>query len=223
MIKSLIILPAMLVSITCCAQNWFSINSYGDNMPGYVLGMAGDTIDGSIRYDYPVIMQKRIAFFSEDNTSDPVIYSPDNIWGFSLAGKKWISTTVIMETYNGPYTFNRFGILESDQGVLMLIRIFNESDKIKKNINSAEAEKDLKNIDLDYPDNSLNQLYIKKTDGDAELLTSKEFKRSFLSKMRFYIGDCKSLMEKLENREYTIKDIYAITTEYNRWFESGRK
>jgi hypothetical protein len=105
----------------------------------------------------------------------------------------------------------------------MLLRIFNESDKLNKNVNSTEAEKKLKNIDLDYPDNSLDQLYIKKTDGDAELLTSKEFKKSFLSNMRSYIGDHKSLMQKIENREYTIKDIYAITAEYNRWFESGKK
>ena len=213
----------MIISITSYAQNWFSVNSQGDKVPGYVLGMAGDTIDGSISYDYPVIMQKRIAFFPEDNISDPVIYSPNNIWGFSLAGKKWISTTVLMETYNGLYAFNRFGIIESDQGALMLLRIFNESDKLKKNVNSTEAEKELKNIDLDYPDNSLDQLYIKKTDGDAELLTSKEFKRSFLSKMRSYIGDHKSLMQKVENKEYTIKDIFAITVEYNRWFESGKK
>ena len=190
-------------------------------MPGYILGMAGDTIQGFIKYDYPVIMQKRISFYAEADRSDPVMYSPENIWGYFVAGKKWISTNVIMETYNGPYSFRRFGILESDFGALMLLRIFNEGDKLKKNINSTEAEKELKNIKLNYPDHSLDQLYIKKTDGDAELLTSKAFRKSFLSKMKVYIGDDKELMKKIRNKDYTFKDIYEITPEYNQWYRSG--
>ena len=219
--KSLIILPAIFISFICHAQNWFSENNQGDKMPGYVLGMAGDTIQGFIKYDYPIIMQKRISFYPTDETSKPIIYSPENIWGFSVANKKWISATVIMETYDGQYTFKRFGILQKDQGALMLLRIFNERDKLKKNVNSAEAEKDLKNIDLNYPDNSIDQLYIKKTDGEAESLTSKAFKKSFLTKMRSYVGDNKNLLKKIESKEYSLKDIFRITEEYNQWAASG--
>jgi len=190
-------------------------------MPGYILGMAGDTIQGFIKYDYPVIMQKRISFYAKADQPDPVTYSPENIWGYSVAGKKWISTNVIMETYNGPYSFRRFGILESDFGALMLLRIFNEGDKLKKNMNSTEAEKELKNINLNYPDHSLDQLYIKKTDSDAELLTSKTFRKSFLSKMKVYIGDDKELLKKIRNKDYSLKDIFEITPEYNQWYRSG--
>ena len=165
-------------------------------------------------------MQKRISFFSTENASDPDIYSPDNIWGFSMSDKIWISTTVVMETYNGQYKFKRFGILESGQCPITLLRIFDETDKLKKKTNSEEAEKEFKNIYFNFPKNSLNQLYIQKIEGEAELLNSKEFKKSFISRMKSYIGDNRDLMQKVESKQYTIKNIYTIVTEYNKWYDS---
>lgn len=215
--KSLIIIPAILISLSCYSQDWFSTHGQGDKIPGYILGMAGDTIEGFIQYDYPIIMQKRIYFFPSENDTDPIIYVPDKIWGFFLSGKKWISTTVIMETYKGQYKFKRFGIVESDNGPLMLLRIFNESDKLKKKVNSEEAEKELKNAPLKFPENSLDQLYIKKIEGEAELLLAKEFKKSFIPRMKSYVGDDTTLMQKIESKQYTIKNIFTIVSEYNTW------
>jgi hypothetical protein len=218
--KSLLLLTAILISFSSYSQDWFSDYNQGEKIPGYVLGMTGDTIEGFIKYDYPIIVQKRISFYSDRNDPDAIIYNPDNIWGFSMAGEKWIGTTVIMETYNGPYEFKRFGILESEEGPLLLLRIFNENDKLKKKVNSAEAEKEVKNITLNFPENSLDQLYIKKNEGEAESILSKEFKKYFRSKMKSYVGDNKDLIDKIDAKEYSIKEIYSIVNEYNEYLKA---
>jgi len=217
--NSIMILSIIFFSVSCYSQDWFSTQNLGDKIPGYILGMDGDTIEGYIKYDYPIVMQKRIFFFPPEIVSNPIIYAPENIWEYALLGKKWISTTVIMNTYDGRYKFRRFGILESDQGPLKLLRIFDETDKLKKKTNS-EAEKEFKNIYFNFPKNSLNQLYIQKIEGEAELLNSKEFKKSFISKMNSYVGDHKELLQKIESRKYTLEHIFIIVSEYNEWFKS---
>ena len=218
--RSLIIIPLILFSYCGFSQDWFSIHNQGENIPGYILGIAGDTIKGSVRYDFPIVMQKRVYFNPKQGSASMEEYNPDNVRGYSINKKLWISTTVIMETYNGQYKFKRFGILESDPGPLFLLRIFDEQDKLKKNINSEEAEKMSKNIMLNYPENSLNSLYIKKIEGEAELLSAKSFKKSFISQIRMYVGDYEALMKKIESKQYQISDIRKIVAEYNKWFES---
>ena len=218
--KAPILITLILLSIHAFPQDWFTAHDQGENVPGYILGIAGDTIRGSVKYDFPVVMQKRIYFNPLQGSSDKVEYTPDNIRGYSLDEKLWISTTVIMETYNGQYKFKRFGILESDPGPISLLRIFDEQDKLKKKINSEEAEKMTKNILLSYPENSLNSLYIKKNEGEAELLPGKSFKKSFIPKIRTYVGDHEELMNKNDNKQYQIEDIRKIVAEYNKWFNS---
>ncbi len=218
--RSFIIIPLILVSLRTFPQDWFTEHAQGESIPGYVLGIAGDTILGSVKYDYPVVMQKRVYFNPSQGSAGMEEYTPDNIRGYSINEKLWISATVVIETYDGQYKFKRFGILESDPGPISLLRIFDEQDKLKKKINSEEAEKMTKNILLNYPDNSLRSLYIKKTDGEAELLSAKSFKKTFISKIRTYVGDFDELMKKIEAKEYQIGDIRKIVDEYNAWFES---
>lgn len=219
--KFLIIIALVLLSLPGLPQDWFTANGQGENIPGYVLGIAGDTIKGSITYDYPVVMQKRVYFNPLRESSTREEYSPENIRGYSIDEKLWISASVILETYNGPYKFKRFGILESDPGPISLLRVFDEQDKLKKRINSEEAEKMTKNIMVKYPENSLEYLYIKKTDGDAELVSGKSFRKSFITKIRTYVGDFDELMRKIESKQYQIEDIRKIVSEYNNWYESN--
>lgn len=220
--KFLIIIPVFLISFQALPQDWFLNHDYGESVSAYIIGMAGDTIKGSIKYDFPIVMQKRIYFNSLQDSNTREEYTPDNLTGYSIGGKSWISTSVIMETFNGPFRFKRFGILESDPGPVSLLRIFDEQDKLKKKINSAEAEKKSENIMLSYPENSLDYLYIKKNEGDAELLSAKSFKKSFVSKMRSYVGDYEALMQKIEAKQYQLGDLPKIVAEYNRWFELKR-
>jgi hypothetical protein len=35
-----------------------------------------------------------------------------------------------------------------------------------------------------------------------------------------YVGDFDDLMKKIETKQYQIKDIRKIVSEYNNWFES---
>ena len=221
--KTYITLTIILISYSCFSQEWFDKYNQGDKISGYILGLNGDTVEGFIKYDYPIIMQKRITFYSSENDTNPVVYSSEDIWGYALIGKKWLSTTVIMDTYDGQYKFRRFGILESDPGSVKLLRVFHESDKLKKKINSEQAEKEINNIYLDFPQNSLDQLYIQKVEYVAELLESREFRKSFISKMNSYVGDHETLYQKIKSKELNLKNIYAIVAEYNEWFNSKLK
>jgi len=208
--KILITLSITIVSYSAYSQEWFDTHNQGDRIPGYILGMNGDTIEGFIRYDFPIVMQKRISFYASEDDTESIVYSPEDIWGYALIGKKWISITVKMDTYDGNYKFRRFGILESEQGPVKLLRIFKETDKLKKKINSEQAERELNNIYLDYPQNSLDQLYIQKVESEAELVKSKEFKKSFISRMNFYVGDHAALIKKIESKEEILATIWCL-------------
>ena len=49
----------LVVSLQGTAQDWFSKNELGSQVDGYIIGIAGDTIYGSLEYSYPISMQKR--------------------------------------------------------------------------------------------------------------------------------------------------------------------
>jgi len=220
MYKTLILLLVFLISIDGHPQDWFSAHQEGEELPGYILGIAGDTIKGTIRYDYPIVMQKRIYFSPGTNSLERKTYNPDNIRGFAVDNRVWVSTPANMETYDGTFAFKRFGILEYGNGPVLLIRIFDEADKHKRKINSEEAEKEYENIALQYPENSVDHLYIRKMDGAAEPINSKPFRKSFVKRIRSYVGDHDALMQKIESKQYRIGDIRTIVSEYNAWFGS---
>lgn len=198
-------------------QDWFSQHKQGDPVKGYIITIAGDTLPGSIRYDYPVIMQKRISFTrSEDGNS--VTYQAKDIRGYSCAGQNWVSATVNIETYNGPIKFDRFGILYSGRGPLQLLRIFPEKDKVEKKMSSSKAETIYKGISTEESEKSFDDLYIKKFETPAESVTSQDFKKDFSANMSRYVSEDKDLMNKLNNKGYRYADLLKVVKEFNEWF-----
>lgn len=215
----LILFFAIIIHFTN-AQGWFSAYDRNDRREGYVIGIAGDTISGQIKYDYPVVMQKRVSFFQTLNQQNPILYGPGDIRGYGLEDKRWISTQVIMDTYEGPFQFNRFGIVESITGPISLLRIFEELDKKKKKINSEEAEIYYRNTLYNRNPSSYDHLYIKKNDGPAIPVFTKEFRKTFNEQILKYVGDHKELKEKINNKAWGKRDLEKIVNEYNRWFSS---
>jgi len=205
---------------TSFAQDWFSVHSKNDILDGHIIGIAGDTIRGYIQYDYPLVMQKSVLFFESIQDQNPRLYEPDDIRGYSTTDKWWISTKVIMNTYNGTFTFNRFGIVESMPGPLVLLRIFDEPDKLKKKLNSQEAETLHQKIQLNKDPGSIKNIYIKKNEESAIAIFNKDFKKSFVEKIQPYVGDNMDLLNKIVNKERKIREINKIVNEYNRWYVS---
>ena len=202
------------------AQDWFSTVKKNEKRQGYIIGIAGDTIPGQIQYDYPVVMQKRVMFFQNGQMLKAELYEPEDIRGYSMDEKRWVSTRVNMETYEGVFLFNRFGIMETIPGPIALLRIFTEQDKTKKKLNSEEAEVLYRNIQTKRKPGSMKDLYIKKNEDPATAVFTKEFKRSFSDMIKSYVGDHLELKEKITNKFWRWKDLEKIVNEYNRWFES---
>ncbi len=222
MIRTFIFIALLLFSFQGNTQNWFSEIDLGNKNPGYVIGIAGDTIKGYIQYDYPIVMQKRVAFY--DNTNgNKAIYQPEDIRGYGIGKTYWASISVRINTYNGIYVFQRFGILESDSGPVTLYRIFEEMDKKKKRINSNEAESLFDKISFYREKQSLDHLYIKKLEKPAEKVMAKSFRKSFPEKMNMYIRDHSVLLEKIKAKDLKLEDIDQIVTEYNNWYSSKFK
>lgn len=218
------IIPMTLLLVTAVivtqAQDWFSKYEKEALLEGYIIGIAGDTIRGQIRYDFPVVMQKRVAFFQSPRQQDPMIYQPGDIRGYGIRDRRWISTQVIMDTYDGPFPFNRFGQVESMPGPLVLVRIFEEKDKHKKKLNSEEAEVIYRKIPYTRIPGSLDHLYIKKNEEPAIAVSDREFRKSFPRLILKYVGDYEELKEKIENKSWGWKDLDKIVNEYNRWYLS---
>ena len=202
------------------AQDWFS--EYERNTPreGYIIGIAGDTIPGHIQYDYPVAMQKRVTFFRTLNQQNPNIYGPGDIRGYGVEDKRWISVQVIMDTYEGPFQFNRFGLVESMPGPIALVRIFEEQDKRRKKLNSEEAEIIYRNIPDKREPGSFDNVYIKKNEEPAVAVFTREFKKSFPQPILNYTADHGELKKKIDTRAWGWRDLDKIVNEYNRWFIS---
>jgi hypothetical protein len=219
MIKKNSILPLLL---TLCihavhAQDWFSKYDKNEQLEGYVIGIAGDTISGLVQYDYPVAMQKQVLFFRNNNPDNPVHYGPADIRGYGINDKNWISTRVKMETYDGPYEFTRFGLVETIPGPMALLRIFEEADKKKKKLNSDEANRIYRNIAYEMDPGSFKDLYIKKLENPAEAVFSKEFKKTFTEKILRMVGDHPELKEKILDKSWGYRELEKIVNEYNRW------
>ncbi len=213
----LTLLLTLVVHISI-AQDWFSEYERKTLREGYIIGIAGDTIRGQIQYDYPVVMQKRVAFFQIPGQQNLKIYEPGDIRGYGMADKRWISTQVIMETYDGPFQFNRFGMVESIPGPVALMRIFDEMDKHKKKLNSEEAEIIYKKIPYNREADSFDNLYIKKNEEPAIAVFTREFKKSFGQVVIRYVSDHRELKEKIDAQSLGWKDLEKIVNEYNRWF-----
>ena len=215
------ILLILLSGPVARAQDWFSHHSQGESLEGFIITITGDTLTGSIKYDYPVIMQKRISFDTRQGQNS-VIYQPKDIRGYSCAGKFWESSNVVYNTYRGPVTFQRFGILYHGKGPIHLIRIFSEKDKYKKNISSSKAETIYKKISLDQDARSFRDLYLKKFEDPAESVNSSSYKKDFITAISRKVSDDKEIMDKINNKEYKYDDLIKIIDEYNNWYLQGR-
>ena len=219
--KNVFLCILISMAIKASGQDWFSQHAQGENVPGNIITIAGDTISGLISYDYPVVMQKRISFQSGGNPN-PIIYQPKDIRGYSCDNMIWISAFVIFETYNGPIKFNRFGILYSGKGSLQLMRIFPERDKTLRKMSSTKAESIYKNISLVQDEKSFKDLYIKKLEDPAESVNSRSFKKEFINNIARRISDDKDLMNKVNNKIYKYSDLKTILREYNDWYLKNR-
>ncbi len=217
-----IVLFLFSVPVLSFSQDWFIKYKQGDKVEGYIIGIAGDTIHGFIQYDYPVIMQKKVEFYSGYEDTNSKTYTPEDIRGYQVDNRVWESIQVLMETYNGIYKFSRFGILQSEPGAVSLYRILEEEDKLKKRVNSEEAEKMYENISLHHKEGSLENVYIKKREHPAEAIFTREFKRSFVENMKTYIGNYDELMARIRNKELDHDDLKTIVAEYNQWFSANR-
>ena len=202
------------------AQDWFSNFDMNDWLQGYVIGIAGDTINGSVRFDYPVAMQKHVLFYKKSGSPDqPVTYGPADVRGYGIEGKRWVSTQVMMETYDGAYQFSRFGIAETIPGPIVIVRIFEEADKKKKKLNSDQANRIVRGISYNHDPNSFRDLYIKKFEETAVPVFSREFKKSFQEKMLDYVNDHDELKDKIIDKSWGYNDLMKIANEYNRWYQ----
>ncbi len=207
----------LLIGTGASGQGWFSKHNQGEPVAGYIVTIAGDTIKGVIKYDYPVVMQKRVSF-TREGTTDGVIFQSKDIRGYSCEDMQWVSTNVTIKTYKGPVNFQRFGILYSGKGPLELLRIFPEKDKTIKKMSSSKAETMGNNIGLSQTPNSFKNLYIKKLEDPAEDVTSSTYKKQFIQKMARLVSDDKDLMDKINNKVYKYKNLPEIVNEYNQWY-----
>jgi len=201
-------------------QDWFDKTEQGLDIEGYIIGIAGDTIQGTIRYDYPIVMQNRLIFTENNSSEKQTQYMPFSIWGYSFNDTYYESTQILMNTYQGTYRFNRFGILLSKPGALAIYRVYLERDKHKKNVTSLEAETDYQKIKRNPPEDDFSTLYLKKLEEPAIWIDSKSFHKKFKEIVGTMISDNKDLKQKVESGEYTIRDIYKIVEEYNTAYYS---
>lgn len=219
-----LILPVLFLLNTSVTfgQDWFSEIQPEEKINGFIIGIAGDTINGMIQYDYPIIMQNNLSFTHESTVGREVQYQPFDIWGYSFNGIYYESIQVNMETYQGTYTFNRFGILSSVPGAIGIYRIYPEKDKLKRNVSSLEAEMEFEKIQQNPLKDDFSILYIKKLEDPAICMGTRSFQKNFIEYITPLISDHKDLLKKVENKEYTIDNIYQIVMEYNQFYKSEK-
>jgi hypothetical protein len=207
------------ISITY-AQDWFNEIEQGEKVDGFVIGIAGDTIRGKIIYDYPIVMQNRLIFYDNNNPNKEIQFTPFDIWGYAFDNTYYESVKIRMETYQGTYLFNRFGVLVSEPGAVGIYRIYPEQDKLRKNISSLEAETEYDKIKKNPPKNDYSTLYIKKLEEPGENIGTKSFQKKFVEIMGTLISDNSDLYNKVKNKEHTLQNIFTIVEEYNKAYRS---
>jgi hypothetical protein len=215
--KNILCIILLLTSSRIHAQDWFSDSPLHSQADGYIITIAGDTISGTVQFDFPVVMQKRLVF-TASNGQGPVTYQPEDIRGYSAGSMNWESIVAIFATYDGQVKFNRFGIQYSGYDPIHLYRIFPEKDKIKKNLSSARAETIYKGISLQHDMNTFDHLYLKKSENPAIDVNDRTFKKNFQTVMSGLVSDHANLVKMIRSRQYGYRDLNKIISEYNNWY-----
>ena len=60
-------------------QDWFAEIKPEEKIDGFIIGIAGDTIEGMIKYDYPIVMQNKLSFTHVNKGNREVQYQPFDI------------------------------------------------------------------------------------------------------------------------------------------------
>lgn len=204
--KYVFILMLTALSASAFSQSWYDASRAGQPLQGYVVTNEGDTLQGFIRYNYPPMMARRIAFKPEGGEWGR--YKGDDLKGFYFMDAFWESHefndgSLKLKTRQKEYIFLR-PILK---GRLSVYEYY--ISEITDWVEAGEG-----NSVRILPTQMKMEVWLKKEGEDLIGLNNIKF-LNFKKGMSKYLSDCASVAEDIEKKRLKRGNAMEAFRRYN--------
>ncbi len=186
-------LLAIVILILPC---FVAVNSQKNFKPGFVISLSGDTLKGTINYNYWKINPEKIEF--RQNEKDQVrIFLPLDIKKFGVYGELYVGAIVQSEVVSAN-SYDNTPTLKTVADTIFLQTIIKGSKSLYCYKNSDKKEQFYIVQDSKYQLLIYKKFYVKKA-GNTELVENCVFRGQLLA----YFKDSPAVQPELQNLQYT--------------------
>lgn len=175
--------------------------------PGYIINLAGDTLNGSINYKNWGVNPKEISFINEKGEISRL--ASEDIKSFFVSGENYVSAIVNID--DNPY---KTAVSYSDEYTYRTDTVFLRSLVLgRKSLYYYKGMDDKEHffIGTDEGYELLHyKLYFKNVGGAKTVFTDKKYIRQ----LNYYFQDCPEIREKLKNTLYNSSDLIRLFLKY---------
>ncbi|MEO1257509.1 MAG: hypothetical protein AAFZ15_01885 [Bacteroidota bacterium] len=196
-----------LFCVQAISQDWFVQSKVGSGEKGYVVTHGGDTLHGTIMYNYPPVMARKIFFWEEGDDGNRQKFKGSDLKGFYFADTFWES-----------HEFNDGSLkLAASQKQELFLK-----PKMKGKLNVYEyyiAEitdwvKYEDGVNKIMPTEMQTEILMKKEGEDFVKLNDVRFFQ-FKKGMSKYLADCESVSKDIADKKLKRAHLWDIFEKYN--------
>jgi hypothetical protein len=193
------------VGLLNAQANWYKKSMRGQKTESFIITLEGDTIPGMLEFDTPYRMARRISFFTE-GSDEAERYSGNDIKGFAIYGKFWISRRIQVSD------LDLFGGISRRVDAFLLPVV--EDGPIKLYLHYINDSF----MDLDgnlIP--AYSYVLFKGEKGYAYLRGDEDW--LYDNKVWYLLNDSKDIVAGIQSEEYAWDDLITLIKRYN-YFKS---
>jgi hypothetical protein len=192
------------------AANCFAQKNY---MPGYIINLQGDTVNGFINYRNWKTCPDQIGFITALESAETV-YHPSELKGFSTAGRIYESAVVQIETSRINKNYLEYGAaFKFRTDTVFLQARFRGAKSLYLYIDNDRRDyfyvlEDTSFTLLEY------KRYLEKTDDNSQIFLHENNK--YIGQLTMYLQQCPSLKPKIDVTGYYTGSIEKLFREYSK-------
>jgi hypothetical protein len=206
--KTICILLICFTSISVFAQDWSDTKyKFNEIYPGYIVTLAGDTVNGYISHSTRSYAQENCIFYSDASKKDKKKYKPKELKAYGVADKHYRSILFSAGLMKQSLNF----VLLTKPGRISQFLYYQENDALKmQGKNESYADYDARI----HTDEILWQKL------DENPVSQQGFILGFAKKVSKMTADYPELSAKVENKEkgFGLLNVNSIMDEYNEYW-----
>lgn len=201
-------LALIFIAFQANSQDWFTPDLLGTGQKGYVVTKDGETIHGTILYNYPPVMARKIFFWKEGEDGNRQKYKGEDLQGYFFMDAFWES-----------HEFNDGSLkLASSQSEKLFFRSIMKGKLNVYEYYVAEITDWVKyedGVNKIMPQEMKTEVVLQKEGEDFVKLNDIRFMQ-FKKGMSKYLADCSSVAKDIQDKKLKRMQIWEIFDRYNK-------